>query len=97
MPGPGHSRESRKTSSISGGLPSSSNANTKEGADNNDQGTPSELDFVSLNNILEQLARKKSILKELNQKIAAILEDLAELEEIFDTEVIQEEIDETSS
>ena len=60
--------------------------------------TPSELDFVSLNNILEQLARKKSILKELDQKIVAILEDSAELEkEIFDTEVIQEEIDETSS
>ena len=50
------------------------------------------------NNILEQLARKKSILKELDQKIAAILEDPAELEkEIFGTEVIQEEIDETSS
>ena len=42
--------------------------------------TPSELDFVSLNNILEQLARKKSNLKELDQKIAAILEDPAELE-----------------
>ena len=57
--------------------------------------TPSELDFVSLNNILEQLGRKKSILKELDQKIAAILEDPADLEkEIFDTEVIQEEIDE---
>jgi len=28
----------------------------------------SELDFVSLNNILEQLARKKSILKELDKK-----------------------------
>ena len=60
--------------------------------------TPGELEFVSLNSILEQLARKKSILKELDQKIAAILEDPAELEkEIFDTEVIQEEIDETSS
>ena len=60
--------------------------------------TPSELDFVSLNNILEQLVRKKSILKELDPKIAAIPEDQAELEkEIFDTEVIQEEIDETSS
>ena len=60
--------------------------------------TLSELEFVSLNNILEQLARKKSILKELDQKIAAILEDPAELEkEIFGTEVIQEEIDETSS
>lgn len=58
---------------------------------------PSELDFVSLNNILEQLARKKSILKELDEKIAAIL-DPADLEkEIFDTEVFQEEIDETSS
>ena len=60
--------------------------------------TRRKLDFVSLNNILEQLARKKSILKELDQKIAAILEDPAKLEkEIFDTEVIQEEIDETSS
>ena len=60
--------------------------------------TPSELDLVSLNNILEQLARKKSILKELDQKIATLLEDPAELEkEIFDTEVIQEDIDETSS
>ena len=29
---------------------------------------PSKLDFVSLNNILEQLARKKSILKELDKK-----------------------------
>ena len=60
--------------------------------------TPSELDLVSLKNLLEQLARKKSILKELDQKIAALLEDPAELEkEIFDTEVIQEDIDETSS
>lgn len=60
--------------------------------------TPSELDFVSQNNILEQLAREKSILNELDQKIATILEDPAELEkEIFDTEVIQEEINETSS
>ena len=51
-----------------------------------------------LKNILEQLARKKSILKELDQKIAALLEDPAELEkEIFDTEVIQEDINETSS
>ena len=60
--------------------------------------TLSELDFVSLNNILEQLARKKSVLKELDQKITTTLEDPAELEkEIFDTEVIQEKIDETSS
>ena len=60
--------------------------------------TPSEPDLVSLNNILEQLARKKSILKELDERIAALLEDPAEIEkEIFDTEVIQEDIDETSS
>ena len=51
-----------------------------------------------LKNIMEQLARKRSILKELVQKIAALLEDPAELEkEIFDTEVIQEDINETSS
>ena len=51
-----------------------------------------------LKNILEQLARKKSILKELDQKITALIEDPAELEkEIFDTEVIQEDINETSS
>ena len=35
--------------------------------------TPSELDFVSLKNIMEQLAGNKSILKELDQKIAAYL------------------------
>lgn len=60
--------------------------------------TQSELDFVSLKNILEQLATKKSILKELDQKIATLLEDLAEFEkQIFDTEIIQEDINETSS
>ena len=57
-----------------------------------------EIDIVSLKNILEQLARKKEILKGLDEKIAALLEDPEDIEkEIFDTEVIQEEIDETSS
>ena len=37
--------------------------------------TQTEIDIVSLNNILEQLARKKAILKGLDEKIAALLEE----------------------
>lgn len=60
--------------------------------------TPSEIDLVSLKNIVEQLARKKTILTGLDEKIAAAIEEPGELEkEIFDTEVIQEDIDEASS
>lgn len=60
--------------------------------------TPTEEDIVSLNNILEQLARKKEKIKGLDEKIAALLEEPDEIEkDIFETEVIQDEIDETSS
>lgn len=60
--------------------------------------TPTEEDIVSLNNIVEQLARKKEKIKALDEKIAALLEEPDEIEkDIFETEVIQDEIDETSS
>ena len=60
--------------------------------------TPTEVDLVSLKNILEQLARKKDKIKDLDERIAALLEDTDEIEkEAFDTEVIQDNIDETSS
>lgn len=60
--------------------------------------TPTEEDIVSLNNILEQLAWKKEKIKGLDEKIAALLEEPDEIEkDIFETEVIQDEIDETSS
>jgi len=57
-----------------------------------------EEDIVSLNNFVEQLARKKEKIKGLDEKIAALLEEPDEIEkDIFETEVIQDEIDETSS
>ena len=60
--------------------------------------TPTEVDLVSLKNILEQLARKKDKIKDLDERIAALLEDTDEIEkEAFDTAVIQDNIDETSS
>ena len=36
---------------------------------------PTEMGIVSLNSITEQLARKKSILQELDEKIAPLLEE----------------------
>ena len=63
-----------------------------------EKGLPTELDVVSLTSIVEQLVRKKIILTELDGKIAALLEDPGEIEnEIFDSEEIQDEIDETKS
>ena len=60
--------------------------------------TPTEVDLVSLKNILEQLAPKKDKIKDLDERIAAVLEDPDEIEkEAFETEVIQDNIDETSS
>ena len=51
--------------------------------------TPTEEDIVSLNNILEQLARKKEKIKGLDEKIVALLEEPDEIEkDIFETEVI---------
>ena len=40
---------------------------------------PTEMDVVSLNSITEQLARKKSILQELDHKIAALFEELTKM------------------
>ena len=58
---------------------------------------PTDLDIVSLEFVIEQLGRKKTILTGLDEKIAALIEDPNELEqEIFDTEEIQDEIQETS-
>ena len=60
--------------------------------------TTTEMDVISLKNIIKQLKRKKSILQELDQKVAALLEELKNLEqEIFDKEEIQDKILETSS
>ena len=63
-----------------------------------DKEMPSEVELVSLKNILEQLARKKDIFKDLDERIAALLEEPDEIEnEAFETEDIQDSIDETSS
>ena len=63
-----------------------------------DKEMPSAVELVSLKNILEQLARKRDILKDLDEKIAALLKEPDEIEkEAFDTEDIQDSIDETSS
>ena len=71
---------------------------TLKRAKNMEKGTPTELDVVSLTNIVEQLVRKKTILTELDGKITALLKDPGEIEqEIFDSEEIQDEIDETKS
>lgn len=59
---------------------------------------PSKVELVSLKNTLEQLARKRDKLKDLDERIAALLEELDEIEkEAFETEDIQDSIDETSS
>ena len=63
-----------------------------------DKEMPSAAELVSLKNILEQLARKRDILKDLDEKIATLLEEPDEIEkEAFDTEDIQDSIDKTSS
>ncbi|CAB3996988.1 Hypothetical predicted protein [Paramuricea clavata] len=55
-------------------------------------------DITSLKRIVDQLARKRSILEELDEKIVGMIEDPKELEkEIFQTEDIKEEIDETAA
>lgn len=60
--------------------------------------SPTESDLVSMTNILEQLSRKKNILSDLDKKIATLLKEPNDIaKEIFDSEVIQKEIDETSS
>ena len=54
--------------------------------------------IVSLKRIIEQLLQKKSKLQELDEKIVNLIEDPTKLEkEIFQTEDIQEEIDELSA
>ena len=62
-----------------------------------DKEMPSEVELVSLKNTLEQLARKRDKLKDLDERIAALLEEPDEIEkEAFETEDIQDSIDETS-
>ena len=57
-----------------------------------------EMDVVSLNSIIEQLTRKKTILTGLDEKIAALIEEPEDLEqEIFETEEIHHEILDTTS
>ncbi|PFX23152.1 hypothetical protein AWC38_SpisGene12298 [Stylophora pistillata] len=59
---------------------------------------PSEVELVSLKDTLEQLARKRDKLTELDERIAALLEKPDEIEkEAFKTEGIPDDIDETSS
>ena len=63
-----------------------------------DKEMPSEVELASLKNTLEQLARKRNKLKDLDERIAALLEEPDEIEkEAFETEDIQDSIDETSS
>ena len=58
---------------------------------------PTEIDFVYLKNTLEQLACKKSILTGLDEKIAALIAEPDNIEyEIFESEEIQDHIQETS-
>ncbi|XP_028403790.1 uncharacterized protein LOC114541524, partial [Dendronephthya gigantea] len=53
-------------------------------------------DITSIKRIIDQLTRKRSILEELDEKIVALVEEPKELEkEIFQSEDIKEEIDET--
>ena len=63
-----------------------------------DKEMPSEVEIISLKNTLEQSARKREKLKDLDERIAALLEEPDEIEkEAFETEDIQDSIDETSS
>ena len=56
------------------------------------------MDVVSLNSIIEQLKRKKSIRTGLDEKIAALIEEPKDLEqEIFKTEEIHDKILDTTS
>ena len=58
---------------------------------------PTEMNLVSLKNILEQLVCKKSILMGLDEKIAAVIAEPDNIEhEIFESEEIQDQIQETS-
>ena len=57
-----------------------------------------DMDIASLKRIIEQLLQKKLKLQELDEKIVNLIQDPKELEkEIFQTEDIQEEIDELSA
>ena len=57
-----------------------------------------DVDIVSLTQINERLLRKKLKLLEIDEKIGTLIEDPKELEkEIFQTEDIQEDIDELSA
>lgn len=59
---------------------------------------PPEVDLASLKNTLEKLAQKKDKLKDLGERITALLEEPDEIEkEAFETEDIQDNVDETSS
>ena len=59
--------------------------------------SPTEVDLISMKNILEQLLQKKNILRDLDEKIATLLEEPDDIvKEIFDSKVQQEEIDKTS-
>ena len=63
-----------------------------------DKEMPSDVELISLKNTLEQLARKREKLKDLDEKIAALLEEPEEIEkEAFETEDIEDSINETSS
>ena len=58
---------------------------------------PTKMDLVSLENIVEQLARKKLILIGLDEKIVALIGEPDNIEqEIFESEEIQDQIQETS-
>ena len=70
----------------------------KKAKDLMEKEAPTEMDVVSLNSIIEQLTRKKSILTGLDEKIAALIEEPKDLEqEIFETEEIHDEILDTTS
>ena len=50
--------------------------------------SPTEVNLISMKNILEQLLQKKNILRDLDEKIATLLEGPDDIEkEIFDSKV----------
>ena len=68
-------RNSTETNLFSCGLSSSFNKDPKQGKGSHGEEEPTEMGIVSLNSITEKLARKKTILQELDEKIAALLEE----------------------
>ena len=60
--------------------------------------SPNEMEIASLNSIIEQLAKKRTVLNGLNEKISTMIEEPEELEqEIFETDDVDGDIIEQST